>query len=972
MRRGIAWSFALPWLLAIAVALGAAIGAAFAAQPQLTRISPDLRVYPQYFSIEQDRSRHVYVGGSSGILRFDGSRWIWLKTPKPGAVRALHADARGRLWVGGSDCFGYLRASPDGSLQYVDLAPLFRRDLADAGYAEANFADIWQITEFDGRIYFRGLRDVFAVDASGARAGYWHHEGRFGELDRIGDELWLQWRGEGLRRLRGDDFVPIAGTGALSSALIYNLFALDDGGVLITDVSGTMKLFRNGRVETLDDVAPADDPIQINNGVALGHGQYAFGSFDGALRIFDLKTRRFQSIAVGGGFLPEVLIDDDGALLTVDDQGLIRLDWPSRWVRYGRETGVEGSVYAAQRIGGTLYLSSGAGAYRAPFDGGDLDVPLVRQDWTTSEAWFVLEDDAGLLLAESRTLNRIGNGRATVIGEDDLYPRTLLLDPQHAGYLWVGSEFGPVLLRREGEGYAVVGRHGRAPWLVSSLAATAEGILLGSDEKGLALATFDPRHPDGFRVTRFGQAQGLRYGATMTAKVSATPDGAIVSTEAGLFRHRAGAFVEDSFDGLGELLGPGEVVAVVAAENGDRWAYSYHTAYRRGAAGPWTVALHARPADGAFQHLLTLPGGDALIAANGTLIRYLGRAAEHMPAGSRAAADPGPRADAASNRATLRIARVRLDRIGEPASLLPLDRPPEFLMTGASLEFDLALTDFSTVGDKRYQFRLEGFDDAWTDVGTQPSVRFFSLPPGKYTLHLRARVGGAPPILAPPYAFEIIPRWYQRPWFVPTLIAVASLLLVYALIRRQRRRLAALRRRNLELDALVRERTRDLEQLNFSLQDLADRDGLTGIANRRKFDAFLQQAAEHAQATGSRLGLALIDVDHFKTYNDSNGHQAGDDALIRVAHCLGESVRGDTLVARYGGEEFAIVAPGCGLEDVRHLGERIRAHVQDAAAGMTVSIGVSELQPGETLSDFVARADAALYRAKSAGRNRVA
>ncbi len=82
-------------------------------------------------------------------------------------------------------------------------------------------------------------------------------------------------------------------------------------------------------------------------------------------------------------------------------------------------------------------------------------------------------------------------------------------------------------------------------------------------------------------------------------------------------------------------------------------------------------------------------------------------------------------------------------------------------------------------------------------------------------------------------------------------------------------------------------------------------------------------------------------------------------------------MRGDTLVARYGGEEFAIVAPGCGLDDIRHLAERIRVHVEDAAVGMTVSIGVSELQPGETPSEFVARADAALYRAKSDGRNRV-
>lgn len=953
MRGRIGFLFALLLMLAM--------GAASAAEPLFTRISPDLRVYPQYFSIEQDRLRHVYVGGLSGVLRFDGSRWVWVKTPKQGAVRALHADARGRLWVGGSDCFGYLRTLPDGDLEYVDLAPRFQRDLADAGFADANFSDIWQITEYKGRIYFRGLRDLFAVDAAGERVGYWHHEGRFGEIDRVGDALWLQWRGEGLRRLSGDAFVPIAGTGGLSSTLIYNLFALDEGGVLITDVSGTLKIFKDGKVEALENLLSEDGSTQINNGIALGGGRFAFGGFDGTLRVLDLPRRRFESIPVSKGFLPDVMIDDDGALLTVDDQGLIRVEWPVRWLRYGMDEGVKGSIYASHRIGEMLYLSTGAGVYRAPFVGSVLDRPLSRQNWTRDEAWSVLEDDAGLLLADSRTLSRIEQGRVTVISRDDLYPRALLMDTERPGYLWVGTEFGPVLMKRAGNGYSEVGQHDKAPWLVSSLAATAEGVLLGSDENGLAMATFDPREPNGFRVRRFGAEQGLRYGASKAAVVSTMPDGVVVSTEAGLFRYRANAFVEDDLEGLGALLSDGEVVNLVASSNGDRWAYSYHTVYRRSASSPWAATLHARTEDGPFMHLLTLPKGDALIAGNGLLMRYLHRAAD----------DARRTADRDANRATLRITRVRLNRGDDQMSTLPLDRAPEFLMVGATLEFDLALTEFSGASDKRYQFRLEGFDDAWSDVGTQPNVRFFSLPPGKYTLHVRARVGNAPPIAGEPYPFEVIPRWYERRWFMPALVALASLIAGLALIRRQRRRLATLRTRNLELDELVRARTQDLEQLNFSLQDLADRDGLTGIANRRKFDAFLQQAVERIHASNGRLGLALIDVDHFKRYNDANGHQAGDDALIRVARCLSESVRGDTLVARYGGEEFAIVAPECGLDEVLHLAERIRAHVAEAADGMTVSIGVSELHPDDTLVDFVARADAALYQAKSAGRNRV-
>lgn len=967
MRANIGFWFA--WWLAWGLA--SVTGAASAAEPLYTRLSPDLRVYPQYFAVEQDRFRDIYLGGSSGILRFDGSRWTWIKTPRPGAVRALHADARGRLWVGGSDCFGYLRALPDGGLEYVDLVPRFRRDLMEAGAAktgagkgaadEINFADIWQITEYEGRVYFRGLRDLFAVDLSGARAGYWHHEGRFGEIDRVGDALWLQWRGEGLRRLSGDAFVPIAGTEALGASLIYNFFALEDGGALITDVSGALKRFADGRVETIDDVAPTEDAIQLSDGVALGGDRFAFGAFDGRLRVLDLPRRRFESIPVGKGFMPEVLVDDDGALLSVDEQGLIRIEWPVRWLRYDSAEGIEGAIYSVQRFGDALYLSTGAGVYRAPFADGRLDRPFSRLDWTFNEAWQLFEDDGGLLLADSRTLSRIEGERARIIGGDELYPRVLLADPAHPGVLWVGSEFGPVLMKRVGDGYVEAGRHARMPWLVGSLVATDDGILLGSDENGVAMAIFDAGAPDGFRVKRFGPAQGLRYGPSKAATVSALPDGAVASTESGLFRYRENGFVEDDLGGLGGLLSEGEVVTLVASANGERWAYSYHTAYRSDASGRWRVALRARPEDGAFMSLLTLPDGDALISANGLLLRHLHRIGRD----GRSAADGG------AERATLRITRVRLNRGGGRTATLPLDRAPEFLMSGATLEFDLGLTDFSGASDKRYQFRLQGFDDAWSDAGAQPLIRFFSLPPGRYTLHVRARVGNAVPIVGKPYTFEVIPRWYQHAWFAPALVALASLIVGLALLRRQRRRLAALRSRNVELDELVRARTKDLELLNFSLQDLADRDGLTGIANRRKFDAFLQQAADRARASGGRLGLALIDVDHFKAYNDTNGHQAGDDALVRVARCLSESVRGDTLVARYGGEEFAIVAPGCGLDEVRHLAERIRLHVAEASAGMTVSIGVSELHPDEAPIDFVARADAALYQAKSAGRNRV-
>ena len=187
------------------------------------------------------------------------------------------------------------------------------------------------------------------------------------------------------------------------------------------------------------------------------------------------------------------------------------------------------------------------------------------------------------------------------------------------------------------------------------------------------------------------------------------------------------------------------------------------------------------------------------------------------------------------------------------------------------------------------------------------------------------------------------------------------------------------------LEVKVRERTEALETANRQLTELTVTDALTGLANRRHFDLALVEEWARAQRSGQPLALLMVDVDFFKPYNDHYGHQAGDDCLRRVAHFLrGAARRSGDLVARYGGEEFAVVAADTDLAAALSLAEAMRATVAAAAiphavtpvAGgtATVSIGVAVTVPkfGETPERLLLRADAALYLAKSQGRNRVA
>lgn len=188
-----------------------------------------------------------------------------------------------------------------------------------------------------------------------------------------------------------------------------------------------------------------------------------------------------------------------------------------------------------------------------------------------------------------------------------------------------------------------------------------------------------------------------------------------------------------------------------------------------------------------------------------------------------------------------------------------------------------------------------------------------------------------------------------------------------------------------ELIAVV-ETLRDITEQKLAqkaLKELAHKDGLTGLSNRRAFNDRLEVDWSLAERSQSPIGLLFIDIDHFKPFNDIYGHQAGDDCLKIVANCIAEqSQRPSDFSARYGGEEFVVILPNCDLAGTIHLGEQICQAVfqlnyphsgSSTEKCVTISIGASSLVPakGQLLNSFIESADKALYRAKESGRNRV-
>lgn len=170
----------------------------------------------------------------------------------------------------------------------------------------------------------------------------------------------------------------------------------------------------------------------------------------------------------------------------------------------------------------------------------------------------------------------------------------------------------------------------------------------------------------------------------------------------------------------------------------------------------------------------------------------------------------------------------------------------------------------------------------------------------------------------------------------------------------------------------------ELENLRADLADQASRDGLTHVHNRRHLTRVLDAEVARAARTGTPLTVVMVDLDHFKVVNDTYGHAVGDDLLVLLATTMASSLRADDVVARYGGEEFVVVMPGASAAVAARRAEQWRAvcaasSVPSAAGPVaaTISLGVAQAVPGDTPDGLLRRADDALYRAKSGGRDRV-
>lgn len=919
--------------------------------------------------VSQTTDGYLWAGTQQGLVRLNGTRVAIFDTHTTpqlagNVVWALAAERSGGLWIG----------SVPGGLTHYAQGRFERYGVAHGLTTE----QVWALHVDAGGVLWVGTDDgLFS-----RRAGRFERMESFPRervrslaSDRTG--LWVGTETAGLFRLEGAHLARHGRAQGLPDERVRALH-VDRAGRLWVGLDGGLAIHEAGRFTsyTRRDGLPGDVLRAV---LEDRDGNLWLGTFGAGLCRVERRSPaaglRFSCLDSTTGFASDQVLalfeDREGGLWSgTIGGGLVRLKdgaVTSLTMRDGLPSDLVRGVL--ETPGGALWVGTDKGLAR--LEAGRVRVLGRGQGLPHDSVFGLLWEAPDVLWAGTRAgLARITGARVDAYGDHDGLPDGLVraLRRDTAGTLWAGTDRG--LARFDGHGFQVLPDAVLGGQQVLSLDPALDGGLwVGTNGRGLL-------H---LRADIVTEAASTRTGLPSNIVRCAYEDGQgalWICTDAGL-AVRVDQRVQAVGGPRGSRAAPlsDPALSLTDTRDGNYWISTSHglfrlaratlLAYARGDALAGTPALALGSADGMKTSECN---GDFQPAAwrshDGRLWIPTVKGLAIVQPGALARALPAP--------------PVVLERLLVDGDSVVLQDDLRLAPGVRRLVFEYAALTFQNPERVRLRYRLEGFDEDWVEAGDRRDASYTNLPPGHYQFQVQSAGNGARfGATLTQVRFSLRPRIYQTVWFYALLGLMVTCTGVGLHLLRVRR----LQEREETLARLVAERTAELRQANVELHRLAALDGLTQIANHRRFKEVLEQEWRRAWRQVEPLTLLIVDVDCFKNYNDSYGHQAGDACLQRIAAALRETVRRPfDFVARYGGEEFTVLLPDTPGASALAVAERIRHDVEvlaiphatsSAAQVVTLSVGIATRVPsaGVVSEDLLRLADTALYAAKRGGRN---
>ena len=963
--------------------------------------------HPVPISLAQDADGFLWVGTQGGLARWDGYRFRSYRADPadPGSlpeawIERLHRDPQGRLWVGTSAGGLALYDRAEDRFRRFPLGAPGERRRHIGGIADADAGRLW--IGQDDRLY---LFDP----ATGAATEFGHEsqdpaslpDGQIAALLR--DHAGRLWIGTtaGLARRDADaaGFTPIdftaPGAGTVGVAALYEDA---DGALWIgTNRHGVYRLDAGGS-RAIAETGPGESSLETDWVSAIcgagAHEIWLGTRGDGIVAVdtISLQTRRIRHDRT----LPNSLAHDDIWTMLQDDAG-------SLWVG-----GTGGLSYRPKDLG-VVTTVLGASSRPNAVSGADVYALLPTAD---GRVWLGFMG-GGIDIVDP------GGGRVAQLLPDPARPDSALppdvvtaMAQAPGGDVYIGTLRG--LYRADPAGRSVT------RMAIAGLDPAAKISVLLADGDLLWVGGFD----DGLWAIRpgsdgkpvFGRAEAARLtGPGIRSLLRGRGQDLWVGTRTGLNRlDLASGAVEtiqaDPADPA--ALSSRFVTALALDRQGRPWVGTFGAgiAVMTGRASDGRPLFRRLGPEAGLPHVnidMLLPGGDGQIwagtddglavidpasfairglrrAEGSVLVDYFTNAgavdaqgeALFGAKGGFTVVGPG-RLEVWRYQPPIVISDLRIGGVPVPAGRFTGSGEQVQIKAGRNgFAVEFSALDFTAPERNHYAYRLDGFDSDWIQTdATRRLASYTNLPPGDYTLQLRGSnrdgVWAARDLALP---IHVRPAWYQTLWF-RLAAGLSGLALVTGIVQS---RTAYLRHRQRELERQIAERTADLSAANVRLFELATTDPLSGCANRRHFIERAEELMAMSQRHKSPLTLLVLDLDQFKVLNDTHGHPAGDAVLRMMGQVCQQEIRGTDLLGRLGGEEFGILMPHTAAAGAALLAERLRVAIEATETmaaretlRLTASFGLAEKRPGESFDALYVRADAALYMAKTNGRNRV-
>ncbi|HSP15398.1 MAG TPA: diguanylate cyclase [Thermoanaerobaculia bacterium] len=891
-------------------------------------------------ALTQTRDGYLWVGTHEGLARFNGSDFTVFdkrnSALEAAGISALLEDSGGTLWIGTVTAGLYRLVS--GAIVSVRTAGA---DTTIHAIAEDRAGTLWLATN-------RGIERLARSDGHLLSLPPGSPRTTVRSICAAGDEVWFATEGEGVIRYANGGFTSFTTRDGLSNNAAFAVIAGPDGGIWIGTQHGGIDIYRNGRFEKPQAAATIASTTVFAGRVDRDGNVWLSVEGEGICR---LAAGHLTCDALSDSGAPDIFRsmteDREGNLwLGGTSSGLHRLT-DGKFTTTTSETGSNSIRSVTETLDGTIWTGIEGGGVQALREGRLVPDPASRSLPSPFVRTVLAAPDGSLWVGTISGLTHIsGATPETYTVRDGL--ATSMVYALHFdldGSLWIGTSGG---LSRFSEGKITtvpsdgsmdvraihVDKTGRL-WIGSrgGLRCLAEGRVIPCGDGILAMASifsFD-EEPDG--TLWIGTNRGLvriRNGATN-----------VYSMRDGLYDDVAFAILDDDAGNLWMSCNRG----IYRVRKTDFDAYDRRQissirsqAYDKG------DGMRATQCNGATQPAAWKSGDGRLWFAS---VAGLVTVDPH-----RIATNPLP--------PPVVVERVVVN--GRPAERSQLDS----LSPGSrDFEFHYAALSFTAPEKVRYRYMLEGFDRDWVDAGARRVAYYTNVPHGRFTFRVSAsnndgvwnRTGASVVLRVRPHVQE---TWWFRALLLIAIVAVLTI---------------AYRARAWQL----REQER-----HAVLEQLATIDPLTHVANRRALDAALARMWSDHQRRHDSIAAILCDIDHFKNYNDTYGHQAGDDALTQVARALAAAAPSATdIVSRFGGEEFLILLAHSTPEDAARIAAVMLQAVRDLRIEhrtsltvpiVTISLGVAAMVPDEFTAPqtLIREADEALYRAKQAGRNQYA